>query len=106
MHVWIAKDKSVLYSDDSGNVIERYFSCDVFSLRDLPLVRVLILDAVSGFEKKDLETLYDAGYIVMDYNFDWLILDDSTGKIVPFPSSISRSENRFRIRKTATPSIE
>ena len=55
-----------------------YFSADVFALRALPQIRVMVLDTLCHCTLKDLIALKRQGYEVMNAECQWLLEDQTS----------------------------
>jgi len=92
LHAWIARDRGISKPSDSWNFIKRYFSCDVFCLRAVPGLRVIIMDTLQDFKAKDFATVRRLGYEIMSPEFHWLVDSPYTcGKYIEEPSSLARN---------------
>jgi len=55
-------------------------SCNIICLRALPQVKIIIFDTTKKLSSADLKVMNEAGYLVMDETYRWMVLDSSSPK--------------------------
>ncbi len=91
-HGKVAMDNDLTVRDAHGVRYPGYFiSGDVFILRALPQIKVLIIDTLFGFYAETLRDLQEKGYVVMNPRFQWLVSDPSDKNgYLEIPSPMTR----------------